>query len=77
MALQRKYKGSLPAILNLRSDMDADHVKSVVRQGISFMPTFRKTEISDAELDHLAAYVIHQSETGKVATANPASGEPK
>jgi mono/diheme cytochrome c family protein len=29
----------------------------VVRQGISFMPSFRKTEISDADLALLAAYL--------------------
>jgi (+)-pinoresinol hydroxylase len=77
MALQRKYAGSPPAILDLRNDMNADYVKLVVRQGISFMPTFRKTEISDAELELLAAYVIHQPETGKTASVNPTSSQAK
>lgn len=77
MALQRKYAGSQPAILDLRNDMNADYVKQVVRGGISFMPTFRKTEISDAELELLAAYVIHQPETGKAAAAKPTSGSSK
>jgi (+)-pinoresinol hydroxylase len=52
-------------------------VKLMVRQGVSFMPTFRKTEISDAELELLAAYVIHQPETGKVAAANLTLGQGK
>lgn len=57
MALQRKYRGNLPAVLERRSDLRPDYVKMVVRQGISFMPSFRKTEISDADLDLLAAYL--------------------
>jgi len=32
-------------------------VRHIVRTGISVMPQFRKTEISDAELDALAAYL--------------------
>lgn len=57
LALQRKYRGNLPAILQQRSDLRQDYVKLVVRQGISFMPSFRKTEISDADLALLAAYL--------------------
>jgi len=57
LALQRKYQGALPAVLEQRSNLPADYVKYVVRHGMSFMPTFRKTEISDAELALLAAYV--------------------
>lgn len=79
MALQRKYGGNPPAILDHRSDLNPDYVKLVVRQGISFMPTFRKTEISDVELELLAAYVSHLPETGattvKAAAPNPAVGQ--
>ena len=57
LALQRKYRGNLPAILEQRSDLRPDYVKLVVRHGISFMPSFRKTEISDADLALLAAYL--------------------
>jgi len=57
LALQRKYQGSLPPILEQRSDLRPDYVKLVVRHGISFMPSFRKTEISDADLALLAAYL--------------------
>lgn len=57
LALQRKYQGSLPAVLVQRSDLRPDYVKRVVRHGISFMPSFRKTEISDADLALLAAYL--------------------
>jgi (+)-pinoresinol hydroxylase len=57
LALQRKYRGSLPAILEQRSDLRPDYVKLVVRHGVSFMPSFRKTEISDADLALVAAYL--------------------
>jgi mono/diheme cytochrome c family protein len=56
-ALQRKYQGSLPAILEQRNNLPPAYVKLVVRQGDSFMPSFRKTEISDADLALLAAYL--------------------
>jgi mono/diheme cytochrome c family protein len=57
MALQRKYQGSLPAILEQRGNLPPAYVKLVVRRGVSFMPSFRKTEISDADLTLLAAYL--------------------
>jgi len=57
LALQRKYQGSLPAVLKQRSDLRPDYIKLAVRHGISFMPSFRKTEISDADLALLAAYL--------------------
>lgn len=57
MALQRKYKGEIPAILERRNDLSPELVKLAVRQGVSFMPSFRKTEISDAELGELAVYL--------------------
>jgi len=39
-------------------------VKVLVRHGISVMPQFRKTEISDAELDALAKYLSRNSPPG-------------
>ena len=56
-ALQRKYQGALPADLEQRDNLPPEFVKLVVRRGMSFMPTFRKTEISDAELALVAAYL--------------------
>lgn len=57
MALQRRYGGNPSAFLEQRGDLNADYVRQVVRHGISFMPSFRKTEISDAEVASLAAYL--------------------
>jgi hypothetical protein len=57
MALERKYKGQVSALLERRTDLAPDYVAAVVRHGMSFMPTFRKTEISDADLALLSAYL--------------------
>ena len=67
-ALQRKYQGAIPADLEERRDIPDALVRSVVRSGMSFMPYFRKTEISDRELALLAAYLT--SDVGLRARAN-------
>jgi hypothetical protein len=59
VALQRKYQGSLPAVLEQRTDLAPLYVTVAVRNGVSFMPSFRKTEISDADLALVAAYLAH------------------
>jgi mono/diheme cytochrome c family protein len=56
-ALMAKYQGTKPPVLLERTDLPASIVRYFVRHGISVMPQFRKTEISDAELDALSAYV--------------------
>ena len=56
-ALRAKYKGALPALLQERTDMTPEFVKHYVREGITIMPFFRKTEVSDADLDAIAAYL--------------------
>ena len=55
--LGKRYKGAMPAILDQRRDLNSDFVGYVVRNGISFMPSFRKTEISNEELAALSAYL--------------------
>jgi mono/diheme cytochrome c family protein len=59
-ALAAKYKGkqpSLPAVLEERTDLTAASVRFFVRQGVSVMAPFRKTEISDADLEDLIGYL--------------------
>jgi len=56
-ALAALYKGAKPAALEDRTDLTSPVVKQFVRKGVSVMPFFRKTEISDVELDALAAYL--------------------
>jgi mono/diheme cytochrome c family protein len=55
-ALEALYQGTKPAALEDRTDLTPETVKHFVRNGVSVMPFFRKTEISDAELEALAAY---------------------
>lgn len=56
-SLQRKYEGKVPATLLDRTDLNAETVATFVRQGVLMMAPFRKTEITDAELASLAAFV--------------------
>lgn len=57
VALRVKYQGQLPAELEKRTDLTPAVVATFVRNGISVMPFFRKTEIGDADLEALAAYL--------------------
>jgi len=61
VALQTKYKGAKPALLSERTDLLPAVTKTFVRHGVSIMPFFRKTEISDADLDALAAYLARNN----------------
>ena len=61
MALQAKYKGAVPALLADRTDLTPQLIKMYVRNGISIMPIFRKTEISDADLDAIVAYLTRNN----------------
>jgi mono/diheme cytochrome c family protein len=56
-SLQNKYRGSLPAALEDRTDLTPEVVKLFVRNGVATMPQFRKTELSDADVDALGAYL--------------------
>ncbi len=56
-ALQAKYKGSKPALLEQRTDLTAQTVVFFVRHGTGFMPFFRPTEVSDDDLAALGAYL--------------------
>ena len=59
-ALQAKYHGSQPAVLEARTDLDPTAVRFFVRHGVTVMPFFRKTEISDADLDSIGAYLTRK-----------------
>jgi mono/diheme cytochrome c family protein len=61
MALQAKYKGALPALLEKRTDLTPEMIRTYVRHGFSVMPIFRKTEISDADLDAIVAYLTRNN----------------
>lgn len=56
-ALDALYKGAKPGPLEQRTDLVPELTRQFVRGGVSVMPPFRKTEISDAELAALATYL--------------------
>ena len=55
------YKGAKPAVLSERTDLTPAGIKTVVRGGMYVMPRFRKTEVSDAELDAIISYLTQRS----------------
>jgi cytochrome c5 len=60
--LEIKYRGTdVSPVLEQRTDLVPDFIKVIVRQGVSFMPQFRKTEISDDDLDALATYLVRNN----------------
>ena len=56
-ALTVKYQGKVPAVLEERTDLAPTYIRTVVRGGLFGMPMTRKTEVSDAELDDVIAYL--------------------
>jgi (+)-pinoresinol hydroxylase len=59
-SLAAKYGKDMPAPLEQRSDLTPELVAYFVRQGVSIMPPFRKTEITDAQLAALGAYLSRE-----------------
>lgn len=56
-ALTLKYRGQKPGLLEERTDLPPELLKAFVRTGVASMPPFRKTEVSDADLEAIAAYL--------------------
>lgn len=56
-SLAIKYDGERPAALEERTDLSPELTAYFVRNGYALMPFFRKTEISDAGLQDLSAYL--------------------
>jgi mono/diheme cytochrome c family protein len=56
-ALEARYRGALPAVLDERTDLSAEYVEAVVRNGLNSMPFFRPTELSADDLEALTAYL--------------------
>ena len=60
-SLDVKNKGAKPAVLEQRTDLNAALLKVFVRGGSQSMPGFRKTEVSDADIQAIAAYLAQTS----------------
>jgi len=60
-ALELKYKGQKPALLEERTDLTPEVVTVFVRHGGGgFMPAFRPTEVSAEDLKALGAYLARK-----------------
>ena len=57
IALEAKYQGDLPAALIYRKDFTPETVAFFVRNGVSLMAPFRKTEITDDQLSDLGEFL--------------------
>ena len=55
--LQQRYKETKPALLEERDDLAPELIRVVVRHGLPIMPPLRKTEVTDAELEAVIAYL--------------------
>lgn len=49
------------ALLELRSDLSGPYIELVVRQGIGSMPWYRYSELTDAELASVVAYLTRNA----------------
>ena len=64
-ALSLKYQGTtVPAALEDRTDLTPEAITVFVRMGTWSMPPFRKTELSDDEINAIAAYLAETSGAG-------------
>ena len=60
-ALEYRYQGAMPGALEERNNLSPEYVKYIVRNGLFLMPFFRHVEISDTDLDALAAYLARNN----------------
>ena len=49
------------ALLENRTDLSPDGIRAIVRSGVGSMPPLRKTELSDADVDAIAAYLTRKA----------------
>jgi mono/diheme cytochrome c family protein len=52
--------GLQPPVLEQRTDLTPKAIETAVRNGLNFMPRFRKTEIPNEDLAAITAYLVHK-----------------
>jgi len=65
-ALHLKYRDEKSGLLEQRTDLPFEVIKAFVRNGVASMPPFRKTELTDEDLEAIAVYLAE-------AAKNPAA----
>jgi mono/diheme cytochrome c family protein len=68
-ALTLKYPGAKSPYIEERPDLTYPVVRVFVRRGSWSMPAFRKTEISDQDIEAIAAYLQYASKAAARAAA--------
>lgn len=63
-ALRERLGDARPAALEERADLTPEYVEAIVRNGLRSMPFFRPTEVSDEDLEALAAYLAREGDAG-------------
>jgi mono/diheme cytochrome c family protein len=66
-ALRIKYQGKVPAALENRSDLRVPVLQQYLRHGTWSMPPFRKSELSDADISNIAAYLAESSKKRRLS----------
>ena len=56
-----KRLGEENAVLSERNNLSAEYIKVVLRYGVGSMPWYRRSEISDAQADAIAAYLTRNN----------------
>jgi len=64
-ALRIKYQGKVPALLEQRTDLTPEVIRTYVRRGTWSMPPFRKSELTDAQIDAISAYLAVSARTAR------------
>jgi (+)-pinoresinol hydroxylase len=64
-ALRIKYQGSLPALIEKRTDLNVDAIRTFVRRGTWSMPPFRPTEVTERDIQDIAAYLKQSSSAAR------------
>jgi mono/diheme cytochrome c family protein len=49
------------ALLENRTDLPASAIRAIVRSGVGSMPPMRRTELSDSDVDAIAAYLTRRA----------------
>ena len=58
-------RASCPRLLEQRTDLTPAVIKAYVRTGTWSMPPFRKTELSDAQIDEISAYITATAQAAR------------
>lgn len=60
-SLQLKYNGQITALLEERTNLAPEFIRTVVRNGLFGMPLTRRVEVSDSELEDIIAYLTRNN----------------